>query len=41
MSYEGYETSTVKNQLDGGVPVIMRGQDIDISSIHAWVCDGY
>lgn len=38
-SYTNYSHHTVKNEINAGYPVILRGRNSN--SGHAWVCDGY
>lgn len=41
-SYVNYAPTTVKNEINAGYPVILRGRTQNIGgSGHAWVCDGY
>lgn len=38
-NYGDFNPSTVRNELNWGYPVILRGESSD--SGHAWICDGY
>jgi hypothetical protein len=40
-NYSSFNRYTVTYELDRGRPVILRGVDLNYSSGHAWVCDGY